>query len=132
MKKEKEAPGPNSAIAVIEELEDSIYSIKFILQSLGYRVESIAAGADFLGRLQEFAPDLVIVDMLIPNSEGLSVIRLLKEKDFKQKPLLAITAEAVSVEESEIKEAGADEVLTKPYAVTELQEVLEKYIGPPA
>lgn len=129
MKKEKESTVSNGTIAVIEEFEDSIYSIKFILQSLGYRVESIAAKADFLSRLQEFAPDLVIVDMLIPNNEGLSVIRFLKEKGFREKPLLAITADAVSVEESEIKEAGADEVLTKPYAVTELQKVLERYIG---
>ncbi|HLU99890.1 MAG TPA: response regulator [Acidobacteriota bacterium] len=129
MKKEKESTVPNGTIAVIEEFEDSIYSIKFILQSLGYRVESIAAKADLLSRLQEFAPDLIIVDMLIPNNEGLSVIRFLKEEGFREKPVLAITADAVNIEESEIKEAGADVVLTKPYAVTELQKVLEKYIG---
>lgn len=131
MKKDKDAIASNGTIAVIEELEDSIYSIKFILQSLGYRVESIAARDDFLSRLEELAPDLVIVDMLIPDNEGLSVIRLLKEKDFKQKPLLAITADAVTVKEADIKKAGADEVLMKPYAVTELQNVLEKFIGPP-
>ncbi len=55
----------NKKIAVIEEIADDIYSIKFILQSIGYNVESFSSQDSYQDALVEFAPQLVIIDMMI-------------------------------------------------------------------
>ncbi|MGH9341769.1 MAG: response regulator [Acidobacteriota bacterium] len=115
-------------IAVVEEVADNIYSIKFILQSLGYQVKSIAAQADFLEALMAFAPELIIVDMMIPDGAGFTVIRRIHESSLSKTPLLAITAGAMQGEEDDVYEAGARDTLSKPYTVTELQKKLGKWL----
>ncbi len=115
-------------IAVVEEVADNIYSVKFILQSLGYTVSSIRADHEFLSALREFNPALIIVDMLIPGRGGFDVIRTLRKSDFSSTPVVAITADAMEGEEKEARECGADEILSKPYSVPELQQVLGKHL----
>lgn len=122
----KREPGQ---IVVVEELPDNIYSIRFILESLGFKVASVSVQTDYLDEIQIFAPDLIIVDMLISDRGGLEVIRRLKESALKQTPSMAITAEAVAIEEKELLRSGFDDVLVKPYNVDQLREKLRKYVA---
>ena len=82
-------------IAVVEETADNIYSLKFILQSLGYQVSSFSYQVDFLSEFRKHPPDLIIVDMLIPNEGGFGVLEKIRKSKFGEVPVLAITAEAV-------------------------------------
>ena len=116
-------------IAVVEELPDNIYSIRFILESLGYKVTSVSREEGYLDEIMQLAPDLIIVDMLIPAEGGLKAIAELKSSDLKRVPGMAITADAVALDEEVLLEAGFDDILHKPYTVTELQEKLGKYVG---
>ena len=113
-------------IAVIEETADNIYSIKFVLQSLGYEVLSFSAASRYLQRLRQFSPQLVIVDMMIPGDGGYRVIEELRSHVSRKLPVLAITAAAMQGGEEEVLEAGASDILAKPYAVAELQKKLKK------
>ena len=113
-------------IAVIEETADNIYSIKFVLQSLGYDVLSFSAASRYLQRLRQFSPQLVIVDMMIPGDGGYRVIEELRSRVSRELPVLAITAAAMKGGEEEVLEAGANDTLAKPYAVAELQKKLKK------
>ncbi len=117
-------------IAVVEEVADNIYSIKFILQSLGYDVASFAASAQYLEDLTQYEPELIIVDMMIPGRGGFSVIRNLCQGTLCEIPLLAITADAMEGVEQEIFDAGGNDVLSKPYSVGELQKKLDKWLTP--
>ncbi len=116
-------------IVVVEELPDNIYSIRFILESLGYNVASVCYGSSYLEEISELAPDLIIVDMLIPAQGGLKVVAKLKRTKLRSVPCLAITADAVALEETQLLEAGFDDVLNKPYTVTQLEEKLHKYLS---
>jgi len=116
-------------IAVVEELPDNIYSIRFILESLGYKVRSVCREDGYLDEIMKLSPDLIIVDMLIPAQGGLKAIAELKSSELKRVPGMAITADAVAVDEEVLLEAGFNDVLHKPYTVTQLQEKLGKYVG---
>lgn len=116
-------------IAIVEELADNIYSIKFILQSLGYPVQSYSTAAGSLEKLLEDAPKLVIVDMLIPGGGGFDVIRWLRQGPLRKVSILAITAEAMEGgSEEDARKGGATDTLNKPYTVPDLQEKVDKLV----
>ena len=127
----KKAPSPLRAarqdqrIAVIEEIAADIYSVKFILQSLGYDVRSFSSTTSFLPLVAEFRPALIIVDMMIPDGGGYEAIRGIRAGSTQEVPILAITAEAMEGKVEDVYQAGVQEVLDKPYTVSELQERLE-------
>ncbi|MFQ5739106.1 MAG: response regulator [Acidobacteriota bacterium] len=117
-------------IAVVEETADNIYSVKFILQSLGYSVGSFSFKAPRLSLLLEFEPQLVIVDMMIPERGAYDAIRRIRRSRIGQVPILAITAEAMEGNDEEVFEAGGQDVLAKPYSIGDLQKKLDKWLCP--
>ncbi len=124
LKKLREPAGKPLRIAVIEEDGDSLYSIRFILQSLGYQAASFVPNAMLLTALEHFAPDLVVVDLTMPGGVGMAVLRQIKSGSLRKARTLAVTAEASPFSDSQIRQAGADRILRKPYTVSELQEQL--------
>ncbi|MEE8585162.1 MAG: response regulator [Acidobacteriota bacterium] len=129
-RKKTRIDGPH--LAVVEEVADDIYSIKFILQSLRYQVRSFSYSQPFLEELVEFTPKMIIVDMMIPMGGGFDVIRHIRSHpELKQTPLLAITADAMEGKAEDVIKAGGQDYLAKPYAVGELQEKLEHWIQEP-
>ena len=118
----------NLKIAVIEEIADDIYSIKFILQSIGYDVESFSSQESYQEALVEFAPQLVIIDMMISDGQAYQVMKELGQSRLKKVPILAITAEAMEGEEQDVYQAGGQDVLSKPYEVSDLREKIKQWI----
>ena len=116
-------------IAVIEEVADNIYSIKFILQSIGYEVTSVASRDSYQPMLKEFLPDLIIIDMMIAGGGGYDAIRQLGQSSLKKVPILAITAEAMEGKEEDVYQAGGQDTLCKPYTVKELKKKLKKWLA---
>ncbi len=125
----KKRKGSQFKVAVIEETADNIYSVKFILQSLGYPVNSYSIREGFPEQLEEFQPRLIIVDMMIPSGGGYSVIRSLRQSKLSKVPILAITADAMEGGEKDVRKAGGDDILAKPYNVADLQEKLTRWLG---
>ncbi len=124
----KKRKGDEYRVAVIEETADNIYSIKFILQSLGYPVTSYSIRESYLPRLEEFGPRLIIVDMMIPSGGGYGVIRAIREGLAAKIPILAITADAMEGGQEDVREVGGDDILAKPYTVADLQEKLARWL----
>ncbi len=116
-------------IAVIEEVADNIYSIKFILQSIGYEVASLSSHDSYESSLKEFLPDLIIVDMMIAGGEGYDVIHQLQKSSLKKVPILAVTAEAMEGKEEDVYKAGGQDILSKPYSVKNLKKKLKKWLA---
>ena len=115
-------------IAVIEEVADNIYSIKFILQSIGYEVASFSSQDAYQLSVKEFLPHLIIVDMMIVGGAGFAVIRELHKGSLKKVPILAITAEAMEGKEEDVYKAGGQDALCKPYTVKDLKKKLKKWL----
>ena len=133
MKKSKQKSGAkkeesDKKIAVIEEVADNIYSIKFILQSIGYEVTSFSSHDSYQASVTKFFPDLIVVDMMITGGEGYGVIRQLHKSSLEKVPILAITAEAMEGKEEDVYEAGGRDILSKPYTVKNLKKKLKKWL----
>ena len=119
---------PAPLIVVLEEAVDDIYSIKFVLQSLGYEAEAVAYGDGYIEELTRLVPKIVIVDMLIPVRGGFEAVRQLRQIS-KRLPIVTITADAMDGDEKELKKAGASALVKKPYSVPELNKVLMKLLA---
>lgn len=89
-----------------------------LLRANGFVVEPFADGHDFIARAANFAPDLVIMDIQLPNVSGISLIEAMKG-DFRLRdvPVLAVTAYAGKGDEEKIRDAGAEGYLSKPVSI---------------
>jgi two-component system, cell cycle response regulator DivK len=89
-----------------------------VLKSQGYAVEPIADGRDALDRARTFVPNLIIMDIQLPNISGLDLIEAAKaDKILRSIPVLAVTAYAGKGDEERIRDAGADNYLAKPVSI---------------
>ena len=89
-----------------------------VLKSQGYAVEPVADGHDALDKARAFTPDLVIMDIQLPNVSGLDLIEAAKrDAALRAIPVLAVTAYAGKGDEDRIREAGAEGYLAKPVSI---------------
>lgn len=89
-----------------------------VLRSQGYEVEPCADGLTALDKAREFAPDLVIMDIQLPNVSGLDLIEAAKaDAALSPIPVLAVTAYAGKGDEERIRDAGAEGYLAKPVSI---------------
>ncbi len=115
-------------LAVIEEMSGDIYSVQFVLQSLGFETRSFSSRSS-IAELMEFDPDLIIVDMMISRGGGYRIIRQIRRAgNLARVPILAIAAAAMEGSAEEILAAGGQDVVTKPYSMAELKEKLDRLV----
>ena len=112
-------------VAVIEESTENIYSFRFILQSLGYNAVGVELNSRLAATIEKLRPSVVIVDMMVPGGNALELLRGLRHICPRPGKIIAITADAVPHEESEIRAAGADDLVIKPYSVSDVQSKLD-------
>ncbi len=104
-------------IYIIEDEQDISELIRFNLSLEGYKVESFPTGEAGLRAIEEVAPDLLILDIMLPGMSGLEICRRLKE-DAKTKKIPVIMVSARGEEADIVKglELGADDYVTKPFS----------------
>lgn len=93
----------------------------FALKNSGYSVVDFECAKDFYKKLDEKAPNLIILDIMLPDEDGLSIVqRLRKKADTKNVPVLLISAKTSEIDVVKGLDMGADDYLTKPFGVMEL------------
>ena len=105
-------------VLIIDDDVRLVDNIKTYLKDIGYRTEGAFNGLEGLKKLQSFQPDLVILDLMMPELDGLEVCREIRKDN--SVPVIMLTARG---EESDIVaglEVGADDYLTKPFSLREL------------
>lgn len=110
-----------SLIYVVED-DTNIREIEaFALKNSGYQVEDFACAADFSKRLHERRPDLVLLDIMLPDEDGLSLLKKLRLRpDTALIPVILITAKTTELDKVKGFDIGADDYVTKPFGVMEL------------
>ena len=123
-------------ILIIEDEADLVKGLKLNLADEGYEVDWAADGREGLRRALEEAPDIVILDLMLPGMNGLEVCRRLKQ-DPKLRPIPVVMLTAKG-EEADIVaglELGADDYLTKPFSprvlVARIRAVLRRTVAKP-
>jgi two-component system, OmpR family, alkaline phosphatase synthesis response regulator PhoP len=104
--------------------------IEFNLGDEGYEVLTELGGVEGLKNMRENNPDLVILDIAMPEMDGLEVLRNMKnDGSLSSIPVIILTAKVMEEVETEAKALGADAFLTKPFSPAELVDAVEKIIG---
>ena len=91
------------------------------LQNSGHRVETFENAKLFFERLSVMRPELIILDIMLPDEDGLEILRKLRSKpDTRRIPVILISAKSTEIDKVKGLELGADDYLTKPFGVMEL------------
>lgn len=92
--------------------------LKVALGAHGYDIDEAITGEDGINRAAIFKPDLIILDLGLPDTEGKEVVRRIRE--WSQVPIIILTARDQEQEKVDTLDAGADDYITKPFGVSEL------------
>ena len=112
----------STRVAVVEDDEDIAGLVRRHLERTGdYRVVSFGRGDEFLAACETELPDLVILDLNLPDTDGLSICRELRSWDATRTvPILMLTARAGEADRVAGLDLGADDYLVKPFSLREL------------
>ena len=105
-------------ILVVDDEQNILELVKLYLNREGYQVETLDHGRDSLSKTLQFNPDLVILDLMLPDMDGFEVCRQIRNKS--KIPILLLTARREDVDKIVGLEMGADDYLTKPFNPREL------------
>jgi two-component system response regulator RegX3 len=107
-----------ATIFVVEDEASFVEAISIGLRREGFHVEVAVDGAEALDRFDEVAPDLVLLDVMLPKVSGIEVCRQLRKRT--QIPIIMVTAKSAEIDTVVGLEVGADDYVTKPYRMREL------------
>ena len=108
-----------SRILVVEDNEDLAFGLRNNLEVEGHTVDVASDGAAGLSRAAATAPDLVILDLMLPEMDGFHVLRALREQGIAT-PVLILTARGEETDKVRGLRLGADDYVTKPFGLLEL------------
>ncbi len=112
---------PKEHIIVVEDEEDILELLKYNLAREGYLVTAVTSGEEGIHLVRSEAPDLILLDLMLPGIDGLEVCRLLKQGAMtRQVPIIMLTAKGEEVDVVTGLELGADDYVTKPFSPREL------------
>jgi len=116
-------------ILVVDDEEDILKEVTFILRKKGFEVLCAADGKEALEIATQQNPDLILLDLFLPIFDGTVVGKRLKTSDaFKHIPIILLTASADNIEEKR-DECMADDYILKPFDYKELLEKLSKFLS---
>ncbi|MBP3604723.1 MAG: response regulator transcription factor [Lachnospiraceae bacterium] len=110
------------AVIYIVEDDENIREIeKIALGNSGYDVCEFSSAADFFCSLREKTPDLLLLDIMLPDADGIDIIKEIREnKKIQMIPIILVTAKTTEIDKVKGLDAGADDYLTKPFGIMEL------------
>ncbi len=105
-------------ILIVEDEADLRTTLKFNFKEHGYKVSTAANGRVGLEKARAKKPDLIILDLMLPEMDGLTLMRILRQES--DVPVLMLTARSSEIDKIMGLENGADDYLTKPFSLGEL------------
>lgn len=118
-------------ILIVDDEQDIVESLKFVLENCDYVCYCAYNGEDGLKLAREIVPDLIILDVMMPRINGFKISRLLKfDAKYKNIPILMVTARSQEEDKLIGEETGADEYITKPFDLDDVVKTVQKYLAP--
>ena len=121
---------PQKCVLVVDDDEDARLICRILLTHHGYRVVEADNGEDGIAQAKALRPDLVIVDLRLPERDGIEVVRALRDRDSgKCPPIVLFTADVFGGRELLVAE-GLAGLLIKPCPTQRMLQEVERLIGP--
>lgn len=115
----------------IEDNEQNLYLITFILQAKGYEVLQARSGEEGLRLAEQCRPDLILLDIQLPEMDGYEVARRLRENPSLAKtPIVAVTSYAMAGDREKALASGCDGYIEKPINPETFVSLVERHLPP--
>ena len=117
-------------ILYIEDSPANVTVVERITENLGYNLHVATNATDGLHLLYELQPDLVLMDIGLPDIDGLTATRKIRmDESMRALPVIAITASAMVGDREKCLEAGCSDYLAKPFQIKDLVTMFNKWLG---
>jgi two-component system phosphate regulon response regulator PhoB len=117
-------------ILVVDDEPEAVELVEFNLKQAGYDVATAADGAEALKKTRALLPSLVVLDLMLPEMDGLEVCKMLRRDPATSAvPIIMLTAKAAEIDRVLGLELGADDYLTKPFSPRELVLRVKKLLA---
>ena len=121
----------NKTVLVVEDNDLNMKLFHDVLEAHGYNVLQAKDGMEGLRMAREERPDLILMDIQLPDVSGLEVTKWLKDDEtLKSIPVIAITAFAMAGDKEKILEGGCDAYLVKPISIPNFLQTVERFVRP--
>ena len=120
----------SKTVMIVEDNELNMKLFHDLLEAYGYRTIGTGNGFEVLDLARKRRPDLILMDIQLPEVSGLEVTKWLKEDpELQAIPVVAVTAFAMGGDEERIREGGCQAYLSKPISVPKFIETIRRFLG---
>jgi two-component system cell cycle response regulator DivK len=117
-------------VLIVEDNELNMKLFRDLLEAHGYQTVGTSNGREALNLARQHRPDLILMDIQLPEVSGLDVTKWIKADDeLRATPVVAVTAFAMKGDEERIREGGCEAYLSKPISVGKFIETVRRFIG---
>ena len=119
-----------STILIVEDNEKNLMLVRDVLQLKGYKVLEAMTGADGLRLAAEEKPDLILMDIQLPDIDGITALaRLRADSATRAIPVLAVSASVMPEEQQQITASGFEGFIAKPLNMKSFLQTIERFVG---
>jgi CheY-like chemotaxis protein len=122
--------GQRHKVMVVDDAPSELRAIESILRSAGYDVVAYGGGEELEDKVAAQRPDLLLLDIVMPNRNGYEVLRAIKKDErTRHTPVIIVTGRSQESDRVWSKRQGADEYVTKPFTAEQLLTVVQRLVG---
>ncbi len=120
-------------VLIADDEPNIVTALEFLFGRAGYEVRTAANGDEALALLESFAPDLVLIDIMMPGKSGYEVCQRIRERpEWRDVKIVMVSAKGRDAEVSKGLSLGADLYVTKPFSTQELIAAVDRLLARPA
>jgi DNA-binding response OmpR family regulator len=117
-------------VLIVDDAPNVVLSLEFLMNKEGYEVRSVSNGEEAMEAITEKAPDLILLDVMMPRKDGYEVCQELRSNpDWQDIKIVMLTAKGRDVEREKGLALGADDYITKPFATQELVQKVKSMLA---
>src|SRR6202043_325992 len=122
--------GMAKTVLIVEDNELNMKLFRDLLEAHGYQTSGTSNGFEALDLVRKLRPDLILMDIQLPQVSGLEVTKWIKDDpELRSIPVVAVTAFAMKGDEERIREGGCEAYLSKPISVGKFIETVRHFLG---
>lgn len=119
------------SVLAVDNDDDNLLLISYVLKALNFKCYAVSDSRRVLDLAVDKTPDLILLNIIMPNMSGFEVISQLKSNLFTRNiPVIAVTGLTNLYHQAMIRSAGFEDYICKPFLLEELEDKLTKYLSP--
>ncbi len=123
-------PGSSPRVLVVEDEDNIATALEFLIVREGYAHDRVASGADALPRIRDTHPDLVLLDVMLPEVSGYQICEGIRtDPSLSDIKVLMMTARGSTIERRKGLELGADGFISKPFDLKDLRDEVRRLLS---